>query len=56
MIPGRMIKNHMNHLPRAVITPEGYAAFRNRPDETEEILRALVHCPGNIVIAQDWHY
>ena len=54
---GKDTASRPDHLmPRAVITPEGYAALRYGLDETEEIRRALLHWPGNIVIAQDWHY
>ena len=43
-------------MPRAIITPAGYSSIRNGEDDLEEIRRALLNWPENIVVIQDWHY
>ncbi len=45
-----------NVIPKAVITPEGYAALQSGPEEYGEIRRVLLHLPDNIVVVQDWYY
>ena len=44
------------HMPYAVISPQGYASVASNAEDKPEIRRVLNHWPDQIVVTQDWHH